>query len=72
MATSRTPGESAHTPTTHLNQVESYALAKQVPDIAQRGCTIATAYGELAIPPGPLAKKLAKLLEQTLSKGGAL
>jgi hypothetical protein len=34
-----------------------YALSKQVPDMA-RGFTVATSYGDIAIPPGPMADQL--------------
>lgn len=44
----------------------SYALAKQVPDM-QRGFTIQTNYGELVIPPGPLADRIAKQVAQALA-----
>ena len=53
-----------------LDLTASYALAKQVPDLAERGCTISTAYGDLNIPPGSLATRLAKLLEAEIRKGG--
>jgi hypothetical protein len=50
----------------------AYALAKQVPDMQQRGFTIETAYGEIAIRPGAMADRLAKqvrsLLEAELAK----
>ena len=36
----------------------AYALSKQVPDM-QRGFTIQTAYGDLVIPPGCMAERLA-------------
>lgn len=38
----------------------SYALAKQVPDMQGRGFIIGTAYGEISVPPGPLAERIAK------------
>lgn len=37
----------------------SYALAKQVPDMQSRGFIIGTSYGEINVPPGPLAERLA-------------
>ena len=36
----------------------AYALSKQVPDM-QRGFTIQTAYGDLVIPAGYMAERLA-------------
>jgi hypothetical protein len=42
-----------------------YALAKQVPDLVC-GFTIATSYGDLAIPPGHTAKRIAALIEKML------
>lgn len=49
----------------------TYALAKQVPDMQQRGFIIGTAYGELSIAPGALADRIAErvrvLLEQELA-----
>lgn len=47
-----------------------YTLAKQIPDLAERGCTIATSYGDFTIPTGKLAKKLAQFLTRELSKKG--
>ena len=44
----------------------SYALAKQVPDMA-RGFLIGTAYGEINVPPGPLADRLADQVRLTLA-----
>ena len=44
----------------------SYALAKQVPDMQQRGFTIETAYGAIDINPGPMAERIAKLVRQVL------
>lgn len=38
----------------------SYALAKQVPDMAARGFIIGTSYGDLNIPPGPMADRIAR------------
>lgn len=37
----------------------SYALAKQVPDMQSRGFTIGTAYGDITIPAGWMADRLA-------------
>lgn len=49
-----------------------YALAKQIPDMQQRGFTIQTAYGEISFEPGPMAERMAKqvrrLLEAELEK----
>lgn len=36
----------------------AYALSKQVPDMRSRGFIIGTAYGEINVPPGPLADRL--------------
>jgi hypothetical protein len=44
----------------------SYALAKQIPDMA-RGCAIHTAYGQIEIYPDE-AEKLAKFVEKLLEK----
>jgi hypothetical protein len=43
-----------------------YALAKQVPDIAGRGCTIGTSYGAIDIPPGWLADAMVRALTRAL------
>lgn len=43
-----------------------YALAKQVPDITGRGCTIGTSYGAIDIPPGRSADQLAAYLTRLL------
>lgn len=43
-----------------------YALAKQVPDIAGRGCTIGTSYGAIDIPPGRVADAIARAITRTL------
>ena len=43
-----------------------YALDKQVPDIAGRGCTIGTCYGALDVPPGRMADALARALTRAL------
>lgn len=49
-----------------MNEQElSYALAKQVPDMA-RGFTIATAYGDITIPPGWMAERIAQHVERAL------
>ena len=52
----------------------SYALAKQVPDMA-RGFSIHTSYGEIAVVPGPLADQIQALVreatERELSACGA-
>ncbi len=44
----------------------TYALAKQVPDITGRGCTIGTSYGAIDIPPGRTADHLAACLTRLL------
>ena len=43
----------------------SYALAKQVPDMA-RGFTIATSYGDITIPPGWMADRIRNHVERVL------
>lgn len=43
----------------------SYALSKQVPDM-QRGFTIQTAYGDLVIPAGYMAERLAARMRLVL------
>ena len=45
----------------------SYALAKQVPDMA-RGFTIHTSYGEIAVVPGPLADQIQALVRQATER----
>lgn len=45
----------------------SYALAKQVPDMRSRGFIIGTSYGELSVPPGPLAEQLADTVRLVLA-----
>lgn len=45
----------------------SYALAKQVPDMRSRGFNIGTCYGELSVPPGPLAEQLADTVRLVLA-----
>ena len=72
------PAPSAHAPAdlwrkeTELQL--SYALAKQVPDMA-RGFSIHTSYGEIAVVPGPLADQIQALVreatERELSACGA-
>ena len=44
----------------------SYALAKQVPDMAARGFSINTAYGELTIEPGWMAERIAQHVRRVL------
>jgi hypothetical protein len=44
----------------------SYALAKKVPDMAQRGFTIETAYGEIAVEPGRHADAIAATVRRVL------
>lgn len=39
-----------------------YDLAKKVPDMAQRGFTIETAYGEIVVAPGPCADAIANVV----------
>ena len=45
----------------------SYALAKQVPDMCSRGFIIGTSYGEINVPPGPLADRLADQVRLVLA-----
>lgn len=45
----------------------SYALAKQVPDMHSRGFIIGTSYGEINVPPGPLAEQLADTVRLVLA-----
>lgn len=45
----------------------SYALAKQVPDMHSRGFIIGTSYGEINVPPGPLAERLADQVRLVLA-----
>ncbi len=45
----------------------SYALAKQVPDMA-RGFSIHTSYGEIAVVPGPLADQIQALVRQATER----
>lgn len=50
-----------------MNQQDiSYALAKQVPDMQQRGFTIETAYGAIVIEPGPMADHIASQVRHAL------
>ena len=46
-------------------QLLSYALAKQVPDM-ERGFTIATSYGDITIPPGWMAERIQRHVEHVL------
>lgn len=46
-------------------QLLSYALAKQVPDM-ERGFTIATSYGDIGIPPGWMAERIQRHVEHVL------
>lgn len=48
------------------DQQLGYALAKKVPDMQQRGFTIETAYGEIAIEPGPAADAIADIVGAAL------
>ena len=65
------PAPSAHAPAdlwrkeTELQL--SYALAKQVPDMA-RGFSIHTGYGEIAVVPGPLADQIQALVRQATER----
>lgn len=45
----------------------SYALSRHIPDMA-RGFTIATNYGELDVPCGPVAERITALVKQLLEK----
>lgn len=44
----------------------SYALAKKVPDMVQRGFTIETGYGEIVIEPGRHADAIAATVRRAL------
>ncbi len=75
-ANTTTTGKSAQTTTTgrkahtlKLSESASYAMAKQIPDIAGRGCIVGTSYGPIDIPPGRLADALAKFLTTQISRG---
>ena len=65
------PAPSAHAPAdlwrkeTELRQ--SYALAKQVPDMA-RGFSIHTGYGEITVVPGPLADQIQTLVREATER----
>ena len=65
------PAPSAHAPAdlwrkeTELQL--SYALAKQVPDMA-RGFSIHTSYGEIVVVPGPLADQIQALVRQATER----
>ena len=43
----------------------TYALSKQIPDM-ERGFTIATSYGDIAIAPGWMADRIRRHLEHVL------
>lgn len=47
----------------------AYALAKQVPDM-ERGFTISTSYGDIVIPPGLMADRLARQVRVALRVEG--
>ena len=65
------PAPSAHAPAdlwrkeTELQL--SYALAKQVPDMA-RGFSIHTSYGDIAVVPGPLADQIQTLVREATER----
>ena len=65
------PAPSAHAPAdlwrkeTELQL--SYALAKQVPDMA-RGFSIHTSYGDIVVVPGPLADQIQTLVRQATER----
>ena len=48
-------------------QTIRYALAKQVPDM-ERGFTVSTSYGDIAIPAGKLATQLRGHMERALAR----
>ena len=58
-------GHSATAQPSLQEQLLSYALAKQVPDM-ERGFTIATSYGDIAIPPGWMAERIQRHVEHVL------
>lgn len=43
-----------------------YALDKQVPDMKSRGFTIGTSYGQIDMPPGWMADRMAEHLTRAL------
>ena len=51
--------------TPEARQRAAYALAKQVPDL-QFGFSIQTDHGQLHIPHGPTAKRIATLVQKML------
>jgi len=62
------PPPSAHTTTAQPSLQEqqlSYALAKQVPDMA-RGFSIHTSYGDITIPPGWMAERIQQHVQRVL------
>jgi len=80
--TTPTPGKTTTTPTpsattgndkySKLSQAAKYALAKQVPDLAVRGCVITTSYGDIVINPGYLCDRLISLLVREITRGRLL
>lgn len=50
-----------------MNQQDiHYALDKQVPDMKARGFTIGTSYGQIDMPPGWMADRMAEHLVRAL------
>ncbi len=45
----------------------AYALSKQVPDMRSRGFIIGTTYGEITVPPGLVAERLADQVRLVLA-----
>lgn len=45
----------------------AYALSKQVPDMHSRGFIIGTTYGEITVPCGPMAERLADAVRLVLA-----
>jgi hypothetical protein len=51
-----------------ITQELYYALAKQVPDMARRGFHIGTCYGDIAIDSGPMAQRIAAVVQRELER----
>ncbi|WP_291517516.1 hypothetical protein [Acidovorax sp.] len=55
------------TPCTGVQLQLSYALAKQIPDMA-RGFTVHTSFGEIAVVAGPLAQQIQALVREATER----
>lgn len=53
-----------------LSLSAKYALSKQVPDLAVRGCIICTNYGDITVPPGRMCDRLTAFLVREINRGG--